>query len=375
MQREQATLDLITRTFLVGGLALVFLVGAIAWVVTRQVVNPVRRAAVVAERLSSGRLNERMRARGEDDLARLAKSFNEMADSLQTPDPPARGPLPGPAAVRLRRLARAAHPADHHPDGRRPHPRLPRGLRPRGLALGRAAARRARPVRGAAGRPARDQPVRRRRGGARRRAGRPARRRRPGRASRAAAAGRALGQHRSRSRRRRPVRWPRSTPAGSSGSCATSWSTPSSTARAGRSRSRVAVDADAVAVTVRDHGVGLRPARPRWCSTASGGPTPPGRAPSVAPGWAWPSSLEDARLHDGWLQAWGEPGEGSLLPADPAAPRRHIDRRGAAAPAAGRRPRNAAAIRWLPPGLHGARRPLAPRGDHRGIPPPRREPR
>ena len=52
--------------------------------VTRQVVNPVRRAAVVAERLSSGRLNERMRARGEDDLARLAKSFNEMADSLQT---------------------------------------------------------------------------------------------------------------------------------------------------------------------------------------------------------------------------------------------------------------------------------------------------
>ena len=84
MQREQATLDLITRTFLIGGLALVFLVGVIAWVVTRQVVSPVRRAAVVAERLASGRLNERMRARGEDDLARLAKSFNEMADSLQT---------------------------------------------------------------------------------------------------------------------------------------------------------------------------------------------------------------------------------------------------------------------------------------------------
>jgi two-component system sensor histidine kinase MtrB len=84
MQREQATLNLITRTFAIGGIALVLLVGAISWVVTRQVVHPVRRAAIVAERLASGRLNERMRVRGEDDLARLAKSFNEMADSLQT---------------------------------------------------------------------------------------------------------------------------------------------------------------------------------------------------------------------------------------------------------------------------------------------------
>jgi two-component system sensor histidine kinase MtrB len=84
MQREQATLNLITRTFAFGGVALVLLVGAISWVVTRQVVSPVRRAALVAERLSSGRLTERMRPRGEDDLARLAKSFNEMADSLQT---------------------------------------------------------------------------------------------------------------------------------------------------------------------------------------------------------------------------------------------------------------------------------------------------
>jgi two-component system sensor histidine kinase MtrB len=83
MQREEQTLALITNTFAFGGVALVLLVGAVAWVVTRQVVIPVRRAAVVAERLSSGRLNERMSVRGEDDLAMLGKSFNEMADSLQ----------------------------------------------------------------------------------------------------------------------------------------------------------------------------------------------------------------------------------------------------------------------------------------------------
>ena len=83
MDREQATLDLVRRTLLGGGIALVLLVGAVAYVVTRQVVSPVRQAAVVAHRLSSGRLHERMRVRGEDDLARLAASFNTMAASLQ----------------------------------------------------------------------------------------------------------------------------------------------------------------------------------------------------------------------------------------------------------------------------------------------------
>jgi two-component system sensor histidine kinase MtrB len=83
MDREQATLDLVRRTLLGGGIALVLLVGAVAFVVTRQVVSPVRQAAVVAHRLSSGRLQERMRVRGEDDLARLAASFNTMAASLQ----------------------------------------------------------------------------------------------------------------------------------------------------------------------------------------------------------------------------------------------------------------------------------------------------
>ena len=32
-------------------------------------------------------------------------------------------------------------------------------------------------------------------------------------------------------------------------------------------------------------------------------------------------ALEDARLHGGWLQAWGERGKGSRVPAHPAAGR------------------------------------------------------
>jgi two-component system, OmpR family, sensor histidine kinase MtrB len=83
LQRETATVDVVRRTFLLGGFVLVLLVGAVAYVVTRQVVSPVRRAVVVAERLSSGHLQERMTSKGEDDLARLGASFNTMAANLQ----------------------------------------------------------------------------------------------------------------------------------------------------------------------------------------------------------------------------------------------------------------------------------------------------
>jgi two-component system sensor histidine kinase MtrB len=65
------------------GLALVLLLAGIAALVTRQVVVPVRAAARTAQSLTAGRLEERMKVRGEDDLARLATSFNVMADSLQ----------------------------------------------------------------------------------------------------------------------------------------------------------------------------------------------------------------------------------------------------------------------------------------------------
>lgn len=83
MERERDIINLIGRTFLLGGATLILLVGAVAFVVTRLVADPVRRAALVAERFAGGNLNERMRAKGEDDLARLGNSFNAMAASIQ----------------------------------------------------------------------------------------------------------------------------------------------------------------------------------------------------------------------------------------------------------------------------------------------------
>ena len=83
MTAEQRTLDLVHRALLTSGALLLVLVAALSWLVTRQVVTPVRLARRVAERLASGRLEERMQVRGEDDIARLALSFNQMATSLQ----------------------------------------------------------------------------------------------------------------------------------------------------------------------------------------------------------------------------------------------------------------------------------------------------
>ncbi len=83
MHREREIISLIGRTFLLGGAALILLVGAIAFVVTRIVADPLRRAAIVAERFADGNLNERMRSKGEDDIARLGNSFNAMAASIQ----------------------------------------------------------------------------------------------------------------------------------------------------------------------------------------------------------------------------------------------------------------------------------------------------
>ena len=68
---------------LLAGLALVILVLAIALLVTRQVVRPVRVAAQTAGRLAAGELSQRIPVRGTDDFARLGRSFNDMAGSLQ----------------------------------------------------------------------------------------------------------------------------------------------------------------------------------------------------------------------------------------------------------------------------------------------------
>ncbi len=82
LTQEQGTLDLVRSSVIVTGLLLMILLAVVAWLVTRQVVVPVRAASRTAVRLADGNLAERMPVRGTDDLARLATSFNVMAESL-----------------------------------------------------------------------------------------------------------------------------------------------------------------------------------------------------------------------------------------------------------------------------------------------------
>ena len=79
---ENQTLGIMRGIVGTAGLAIIVLSAAIAWMVARQVVLPVRQAASIAQRFADGHLKERMVIRGEDDVARLAMAFNDMAQSL-----------------------------------------------------------------------------------------------------------------------------------------------------------------------------------------------------------------------------------------------------------------------------------------------------
>lgn len=80
---EQQTLDFVQQTLVIGGAALIFMIGGVAYVVTGWLVRPVKVAAEVSEEIADGALDVRLLEKGEDVIAVLARSFNKMADSLQ----------------------------------------------------------------------------------------------------------------------------------------------------------------------------------------------------------------------------------------------------------------------------------------------------
>jgi two-component system sensor histidine kinase MtrB len=83
LDKEQNTIDLIRQAVSITGIILLIGLAILAWFVTSRVTEPVREAAQIADQIASGDLDQRMQVRGEDDIARLAGSVNEMAASLQ----------------------------------------------------------------------------------------------------------------------------------------------------------------------------------------------------------------------------------------------------------------------------------------------------
>lgn len=83
LANEEKTLNLISTYLLIAGLILILLISLITWVVVRQVIDPVREAARIATEFTSGDFSKRMRVNSQDEISTLGHAFNEMAESLE----------------------------------------------------------------------------------------------------------------------------------------------------------------------------------------------------------------------------------------------------------------------------------------------------
>ncbi len=84
LNNQNRTLSIIKNALLLTGFALIFLIGLITWLVVRQVVRPVREAATIAKKFTEGDFSQRMKVDSSDEIATLGTAFNEMALSLES---------------------------------------------------------------------------------------------------------------------------------------------------------------------------------------------------------------------------------------------------------------------------------------------------
>jgi two-component system, OmpR family, sensor histidine kinase MtrB len=78
------SLQAIATALLLGAGVTALMAAAIGWWTNRRLLRPLTRVARAAGNIASGGLDTRMPAEADPDLARLANSFNEMADAVQT---------------------------------------------------------------------------------------------------------------------------------------------------------------------------------------------------------------------------------------------------------------------------------------------------
>jgi two-component system sensor histidine kinase MtrB len=80
---QAATLSLISNSLFLTGLALIILLTLIIWIVVRQVVRPVREVVRISQLFTEGDFRQRMQVKSNDEIATLGNAFNEMAESLE----------------------------------------------------------------------------------------------------------------------------------------------------------------------------------------------------------------------------------------------------------------------------------------------------
>ncbi|MGQ0778342.1 MAG: MtrAB system histidine kinase MtrB [Pseudonocardiales bacterium] len=308
---EQRTLSLVQSTLVVGGLVLLVLIAGIASLLTRQVVVPVRQAAEVAERFAEGHLEERIPVVGEDETARLGTSFNEMAASIQRQI----RQLEDFGALQRRFTSDVSHELRTPlTTVRMAADMLYESRHNLGAALGRSAELLVHELDRFEVLLADLLEISRHDAGVADLQGETVDVRATVRA--AVAAVRAVADRAGTDVElylpavevlaeidpRRVERILRNLI--------------SNALDHGEGRPvqvRVAADSDAVAVAVRDHGVGLQPGQQDLVFTRFWRGDPSRNRRTGGTGLGLSISLEDARLHGGWLQAWGEPGRGSTF--------------------------------------------------------------
>jgi two-component system sensor histidine kinase MtrB len=83
LANQEKTLDLISRSLFLTGFVLLLMAGLITWLVVRQVVRPVREAAMIATEFTAGDFRKRLKVESQDEISTLGLAFNEMAESIE----------------------------------------------------------------------------------------------------------------------------------------------------------------------------------------------------------------------------------------------------------------------------------------------------
>ena len=83
MESTERNLNAITTALLIGTGVTTLFAGLLGWWTSRRLLRPLSRVATAAGEIASGGLDTRMPPETDPDLARLASSFNDMADAVQ----------------------------------------------------------------------------------------------------------------------------------------------------------------------------------------------------------------------------------------------------------------------------------------------------
>jgi signal transduction histidine kinase len=72
----------ITMIFIGIGAAVILISGLVSIILSNSIVKPIKEVTEMARRISSGRFNERLNIRNQDEIGKLSETFNSMADEI-----------------------------------------------------------------------------------------------------------------------------------------------------------------------------------------------------------------------------------------------------------------------------------------------------